>query len=831
MKKREEEQNVIQITKETPAKKNSVWEKIVSFFFGLLFTAQLCAPLAAAAPVSKDAFGGASAVVGILTAALVVLLFLVLFQFVIERKKLPLWAFACGGILLFALAAFLLRTLFMNGASVYANAALSNWNSKTGSVVYYFAVNPKMATAGLCFFMGLSAYGIAAITELLVFYQRKIELLLVNFIFFAASWLLLPSAPVWPGILAGIGMLFFIVYIGAERGFFTGKKSYYVLPAVVLVISAALILLLTFVVPDQVMSRWQNGLISAVEDLRFGKTDLTDGDLKKTGWRNTSHETRLDVALAPVGEDAGEEPEEALKDHKAYLRGFVGAQYTGSKWTDLNEEAYQDTGKSENLSMFQWLSEENPDGDPRFLPISSLPETLGLLNTYDGSTYRYPTRQYSYQIRNAGASGKYLYMPADFTAAYTVDEEGRKALEPDQMNRDLNLKNNLFQKSDIYAADTVEMPVDDYVELLDNGALENEAFSAAHAGFIQREQNYSSFVDQCYNYRSSTDSDRTYYDRQTLTDAAVSYFNEQEELDRTNAGGAYEIIWTIREYLEKNLTYSDMPESTFGTGKASSPDYVVNLLQTDREGFSVQFATAATLLFRYYGIPARYVEGYMVKGDAKTAYASNAHAWVEIYRYGFGWVTVDVTPGYYDVPEERQLLQRQKKDHEGGEQEDTEDPDLPGNGQDEPSSSGSSSRNLLWLWILLAILGILAIIFFRNFIAMRLRDRKMHGEDPNENIRVMSTYILKNAKKGGVDLRHDFAKKEAGKMNSFIGAQTGVRYEEASEALAHAMYSREGANEEDARIMENYLKASEEALMGPAGFLRKLKLRYIDLVC
>lgn len=30
------------------------------------------------------------------------------------------------------------------------------------------------------------------------------------------------------------------------------------------------------------------------------------------------------------------------------------------------------------------------------------------------------------------------------------------------------------------------------------------------------------------------------------------------------------------------------------------------------KGYDVQFATAATLMFRYYGIPARYAEGYLL---------------------------------------------------------------------------------------------------------------------------------------------------------------------------------------------------------------------------
>ena len=44
-----------------------------------------------------------------------------------------------------------------------------------------------------------------------------------------------------------------------------------------------------------------------------------------------------------------------------------------------------------------------------------------------------------------------------------------------------------------------------------------------------------------------------------------------------------------------------------------------------KKGYDVQFATAATLMFRYYGIPARYVEGYLI--TPKDAKQMHTHGW------------------------------------------------------------------------------------------------------------------------------------------------------------------------------------------------------------
>ena len=57
------------------------------------------------------------------------------------------------------------------------------------------------------------------------------------------------------------------------------------------------------------------------------------------------------------------------------------------------------------------------------------------------------------------------------------------------------------------------------------------------------------------------------------------------------------------------------------------------------------------MMFRYYNIPARYVEGYLVapeEGETSIdVLDQDAHAWVEIYVNGLGFIPVEVTPGFY----------------------------------------------------------------------------------------------------------------------------------------------------------------------------------------
>ncbi|MBR6708769.1 MAG: transglutaminase domain-containing protein, partial [Clostridia bacterium] len=88
-----------------------------------------------------------------------------------------------------------------------------------------------------------------------------------------------------------------------------------------------------------------------------------------------------------------------------------------------------------------------------------------------------------------------------------------------------------------------------------------------------------------------------------------------------------------------------------------SLDGVENFLSVTHEGYCVQFASAAVLMLRSLGIPARYVEGYIATdfapaaADSDQRYLSivrdsNAHAWVEVYYDGIGWLNYEATPAY-----------------------------------------------------------------------------------------------------------------------------------------------------------------------------------------
>ncbi|HEY0870335.1 MAG TPA: transglutaminaseTgpA domain-containing protein [Acidothermaceae bacterium] len=101
----------------------------------------------------------------------------------------------------------------------------------------------------------------------------------------------------------------------------------------------------------------------------------------------------------------------------------------------------------------------------------------------------------------------------------------------------------------------------------------------------------------------------------------------------------------VDDYLRANETYNlNSPEP------GRSVDAVDDFLFVSHQGFCEQFATAAVVMLRSQGIPARLVSGY-VDGDLtavpgeRVFRGSDAHAWVQVYYPGVGWVNSDPTAG------------------------------------------------------------------------------------------------------------------------------------------------------------------------------------------
>lgn len=170
-------------------------------------------------------------------------------------------------------------------------------------------------------------------------------------------------------------------------------------------------------------------------------------------------------------------------------------------------------------------------------------------------------------------------------------------------------------------------------------------------------------VGQPQNYSGTPYLDADLYVPEENREAIAEFVDELGYL-----GTDEQNIQAVIDYYQENIPYTIRPGRT-----PRREDFVNYFLQENRMGYCAHFASAAVLIFRYMGIPARYVEGYAIDYNqmfdaelvenaqysdyyegfsllGETALLqievsdADAHAWVEVYSSNGGWRVVEVTP-------------------------------------------------------------------------------------------------------------------------------------------------------------------------------------------
>lgn len=433
-----------------------------------------------------------------------------------------------------------------------------------------------------------------------------------------------------------------------------------------------------------------------------------------------------------------------------YLKGFAGAYYSGNLWgalTSAQKSRYQDLvdlygGEfdGESLSEFLYLGQED---------TGTLKDAKGEANVLENVLfYRYPL-----QLWYKNASRSYLYLPYETDLNLPFSYE---AVD--------DLYYVALQKQKEYQINYRE--THSYSGLIEN-ARQKDAIPEA---FWKFEEEYRKFVYESYLQLPDAGIDRL-----KALDLGVDYF------DGSGASKAA-IIRAVKEYLSQNTVYTLTP------GRLPvGADFVENFLFDTKKGYCMHYASAAVLLFRKYGIPARYVEGYVVtKSDIASAKDAgyqkeemylkdgsiisqdvpvkqvevtdeSAHAWAEVYEDGYGWVPVEVTVGYMEEEEtiweeEPEVTKKpetkEEQEQNTAESEDvkeeltitpTEKPSYEENKvSDESVSAALISKETRILLIILALsAAVMTVLTIRRIILTKVREKKI---SPHNNEAVLFVY-------------------------------------------------------------------------------------------
>jgi transglutaminase-like putative cysteine protease len=106
----------------------------------------------------------------------------------------------------------------------------------------------------------------------------------------------------------------------------------------------------------------------------------------------------------------------------------------------------------------------------------------------------------------------------------------------------------------------------------------------------------------------------------------------------------YDKAAALEKYLKGHYGY------TLQLPRSPVDDPLANFLFERKQGHCEYFASSMAVMLRTLRIPARVVNGFRSDefNDVTGNYvvrAKNAHAWVEAYFPGYGWITFDPTPG------------------------------------------------------------------------------------------------------------------------------------------------------------------------------------------
>lgn len=177
----------------------------------------------------------------------------------------------------------------------------------------------------------------------------------------------------------------------------------------------------------------------------------------------------------------------------------------------------------------------------------------------------------------------------------------------------------------------------EYIDFVKNLGLTSEQYGTILTDAAENSENYDEIyikeLNQAFEYYTDVNYDefskRMYDLAMDITKDCVSDYDKAQALS---------------DYFEENGYIYDLeyvPDDT-------SIDY---FLFESKTGSCTSYATAMTVMARMCGLPARYVEGFAAyerTEDGSIAVRdAHAHAFVEVYIPGGGWMTFDPTvPGY-----------------------------------------------------------------------------------------------------------------------------------------------------------------------------------------
>lgn len=580
-------------------------------------------------------------------------------------------------------AFFIGPSRWLNGMKHFFNSYISGWNLRFEDGVRLFSVDGAGNWDGALFFLSV-LFLISAVFWFLIRKRAFFMTETLVFLFCIPGFVLRIISPLG-AVLTLSSMIGFWLFSYQAGSFLRRVLWFFSLTCAFFVIRG--------IAGNQTsvsILRVQTAAREAAEDLIYGTDTLPEGDLSNASGMEIGDEPRLSITTDQV--------------KPLYFRSFTGAEYADNAWTPLKKSAYG----GERYGFLKWLSQNGFD------PAAQFASYIKAGNTVLAEDQAVEKNLVT--VTNRGANRKYLY------TLYSSESPSFSSVSGYRDNG--YLEHGIFAKRK-YSLSEYSSNLPGELQRLSGWVYEPENDSQEQ--YLNSESVYRSFVHENY-----TDIDDACYDLIT------SLFHESDERDVTGSLGVYEVTKRIRSILETNTRY-EKEKTLLDQETPENEDLLTAFLLGDHAGNSAYYASAAVLAFRSFDIPARYAEGYFLSSRTIEAAggrdvqltSSDAHAWVEVYMDGMGWIPVDVTPGfYYDTYALLQMaqipsdIQRTAALEDSGEEVDAPDSLHAGKRPDSTIIINwlKTAVNILWgiLLVILFFKGIgIVILEFRHLITER----------------------------------------------------------------------------------------------------------------
>lgn len=604
-----------------------------------------------------------------------------LFQFLLRKKKSAIIGYV-SFVVAIAVACVVMMSQVGNGFAKIANDILTTVNRNMAMANLMFVVDDSTARTDEMLTVILMAFVVSAVIALIL--RARLNLLASLLVFLAVTIPMIYKGDghaIW--LMLGLVSVVLIMYVGNVHGKITADMYVHlgVCMALIAAITTCVYMFMTYS-PLQVVADIKSNMQYHGENVIYGKSDYPEGKFSRYDDTVITGEERLQIKMS--------------QPKQMYMRGFVGSKYTEDGWEDSDLNIYG----GDYEGVFEWFSANE------YSPLTNLSAYAAQSAANGGEAEE---NSIYVEVSNISARRKYQYVPECVTY-YSLEN----LYAP---KNDVNFRSQGLGRETDYSFDMVDVINNDYKAIYGEQWYQDQAGDKT---FHNSENVYGTFA-------------RTYYE--DVPDDMRAYFDSHVP----SAGqkmNPFDAIKIVRDYTAGNMSYNNDADEYSG-----NEDFVIEMLNEHKSGYSAHFATVAAMLFRYYGIPARYVEGYLVNPPASSDVISvtdeDSHAWVEIYAGGLGFIPVEVTPGYYSDDDDTGMANA-----DSGTTPQTIPPE-PEDQQDDNGGGGGSMETILFIgYILIGLIALfIVVLIIRRIVCAIVRRKRMNDPDNEKSIAASGNYM------------------------------------------------------------------------------------------